>query len=206
MSWWDRVKTLFQEAETSTPTAPAVHEVLTRHKTEAEAYAAWRDGLIRTQLTDWLREQYGFYLTDRSRQDEAIDFLDTPSSKGFVIHFSQTQYSLREAEFLHLYLRERVLSRPYRTQAADSRTYTKNGRTERTDRYYLKPRPDWSHPDGGEMDGHTANQFEQQFGNILINLVVRNGRPHQLRLSATVYHDRVYKDAKGFGGLMEVLL
>ena len=208
MGLWDSVKKLFAEAETSSPTTPAVHETLDRHRTAVEGYAQWRDGLVRRRLVGWLADQYAIYLTDAPRLDEAVDFLDTPSSKGFVVHFAQTGYSLREAEYFQLYLRGRVLSREYRTQIADTRTYNSGGRTERTDRYYLKPRPDFAHPAGADapMDPHTAGQFGQQFGNVLIELVVRDDAPHHLRFSATIYHDRVYRDADGFGGLMGVVL
>ena len=209
MTWWARVKALFAEAEASTPQAPAVHEPLTRHRDAGEDYARWRDGLVRRRLTDWLADQYRLFLTAGSaRTDEAIDFLDTPSAKGFVVHFGDTQYTLAEAELFQLFLRERVLARGYRTQAADTRVYSRGQQTERTDRYYLKPRPAWSHPDGPDapMDGHTAGQFDQGFGNVLVELVVRNDRPHQLRFSATIYHDRVYKEARGFGALMDAVL
>lgn len=208
MSLWDSVKNLFAEAEESSPTTPAVHEPLKRHRTAGEAYARWTRGLVLRRLVGWLADQYALYLTDSPQLDEAVDFLDTPSSKGFVVHFAQTGYSLREAEYFQLYLRERVLSRNYRPQVADSRTYTRGGRTERTDRYYLKPRPDFAHPDGEDapMDMHTEGQFDQQFGNVLIELVVRDEHAHHLRFSATVYHDRIYKDADGFGGLMGVVL
>ena len=207
MGLWDTVRGLFGEAEASGPTTPVLHETLTRHRTAGEAYARWRGGVVRRRLVGWLADQYAVYLASPARLDEAVDFLDTPSSKGFVVHFAKTGYSLEEAEFFQLYLRERVLSRDYRTQVADSRTYSRAGSTERTDRYYLKPRPNFGAAAGGDSaDLHTAGQFDQQYGNVLVELVARDDRPHHLRFSATVYHDRVYKDAEGFGGLMALVL
>ena len=208
MTWWQRIKATFAAAEDSGPAAPVDHAPLTRHRDRAEDYAQWRGGVVHERLLAWLAEQYANFLTDRGRVDEAVDFLDTPSSKGFVIHFSDTGYSLREAEFFQLYLRERVMANAYRTQVADTRTYARRGATERTDRYYLKPKPDFAHPDGPDaaMDMHTAGQFGQQFGNVMLELVVRNERPHQLKFSATIYHDRVYREADGFGKLMEQVL
>jgi len=170
MRVWDQIKSIFQSAEDSKASAPALHEVLSRHIEEAEAFARWREGLVRRRLTDWLSDQYALYLSEPNRVDKSLDFLKTKSQKGFVIHFSDTQYSLREAEFFHLYLRERVLTQAYRTQVADARTYS------------------------------------QQFGNVMIELVVRNETPHQLKFSAAIYHDRVYKDAAGFGALMDIVL
>ena len=208
MSLWKRVKSLFAEAEVSTRNAPVTHDVLTRHRDAADDYAAWREGLVARRLRDWLADQYALFLTEPERVDRGLDFLDTPSSKGFVVHFGDTQYSLREAEFFQLFLRERVMERNYRTQVADTKSYAFAGGTERTDRYYLKPRPNWQAPEGHTtgMDAHTADQFDQQFGNVLTELVVRNERPWRLKFSATIYHDRVYQEARGFGALMDLVL
>ena len=164
--------------------------------------------MIARRLQSWFADQYAIFLTNPQQVDEALDFLDTHSSKGFVVHFHKTHYSLKEAEYLQLFLRERILNQNYRTQVADTKVYAIKSGTERTDRYYLKPRPDWSAPEGheGGVDNHTADQFNQQFGNVLIELIVRNDAPHFLKFSATVYHDRVYQEALGFGALMQLIL
>lgn len=208
MSLWSRVRALFGEAEQSDRNNPIVHSTLARHRDSADEFAAWKRTVVALRLRDWLADQYAAFLTDPTRVDRGIDFLDTPSSKGFVIHFGDTQYTLREAEFFQLYLRERVMQHEYRTQVADSKTYAYSGGSERTDRYYLKPRPDWSAPEGheGGMNTYTKGQFNQQFGNILIELVVRNEKPWRLKFSATIYHDRVYQKAQAFGALMDLVL
>ncbi len=208
MKLWDQIKNLFAETETSSPSEPVVHETLRRHREVGEEYVRWREGLVARRLLSYLADQYATFLTEPARLDEALDFLDLPSSKGFVIHFDRTQYTLREAEFFQLLLRERVKALPYRTQVADTRTYLRGKYVERTDRYYLKPRPRWSDPRtaAGDPDHYAAGQFEQQFGNILIELIVRNDQPHHLRFSATTYQDRVYTKAEGFGGLMSAVL
>ena len=217
-SWWEQIKGVFARAEASSATEPVAHAVLTRHRERREAYERWRDGIVAERMQVWLAEAYAHYLQHDEPPSRAVDFLDTPSSKGFVIHFDELQYSLEEAEMFQLLLRERVLApvtlpdgttgKPYRTQVADTKTYAKAGATERTDRYYLKPRL-VLHEDpaiAANPDGHTADQFGQGFGNVLIELVVRNDRPHMLRFSATVYHDRVYQKAESFGALMGLVL
>ena len=217
-TWWEQIKGVFAGAESSTAAEPVTHEVLTRHKDRREAYARWREGVVAEGMRQWLREAYEHYLRHGEPPSRAVDFLDTSSSKGFVIHFGELQYSRGEAENFQLLLRERVLApvalpdgtkeKRYRTQVADAKTYTKAGTTERTDRYYLKPRL-VLHEDpaiAAAPDGHTADQFGQGFGNILIELVLRNDEPYRLRFSATIYHDRVYQKAESFGALMGVVL
>ncbi len=208
MGLWKRVRALLGEAAASTHQEPVIHQVLTRHHHEQEALERWEQALVARRLRDWLAAQFAMFSSGAQRLDSGIDFLDTPSSKGFVIHFADTQYSLREAEMLQLYLRKQVLAQPYRTQVADTKTYAFSAGTERTDRYYLKPRPAWSAPVGheGGVNTYTADQFDQQFGNILVELIIRNDAPHQLKFSATAYHDRVYQTALSFAELMELVL
>lgn len=256
MGWWSQVKSVFAQAEKSSRNEPILHEPLTRHRERAEELAVWCQGIICQAITDWLSQAYGEFLIDGQPRDESIDFLDTPSSKGFVIHFHRLQYSLFEAEMFQLYLRERVLAKAessdskstrdtvtaperslnqpameniplskssafselvkgpqlrastYRTQVADSKTYSKAGHTERTDRYYLKPRPVF-HDDpaiAAAPNTYTSDQFGQGYGNIMIELIVRDEQPHLLRFSATIYHDRVYQKATSFSALMQRVL
>ena len=224
MGWWADVKRVFAKAADSSRAEPVVHEVLTRHRDCAEALATWQRGIVCGALLDLVSEAYGQFLLAGQPRDEAVDFLDTPSAKGFVVHFDRLQYSTAEAEMLQLHLRQRVLANTsadlalagredatpaYRTQVADTKTYaTARGQTERTDRYYLKPRP-VAHADpalAAAPDTHTADQFAQGFGNILIELVVRDARAYRIRLSATIYHDRVYQEATAFAALMQQLL
>lgn len=217
-SWWEQVKGIFSKAEASSSNEPVSHEVLTRHQDRREDLARWREGVVAQRMRDWLREAYEHYLRTGEPPSRAVDFLDTSSAKGFVIHFDELQYSREEAEFFQLMLRERVLAptpladgtteKRYRTQVADTKAYTRAGATERTDRYYLKPRLAL-HDDpaiAAAPDGHTADQFGQGFGNVLIELVSRNDVPYRLRFSATIYHDRVYREAESFGALMQLAL
>ncbi len=217
MSWWTDMKRVFAQADTSTKAEPVLHSLLTRHLDQAEKLRFWQQGIVCRAITDWISEAYGHFLLEGQARDEALDFLDTPSAKGFVVHFDRLQYSLEEAEMFQLHLRERVLhgnsavkdaSLAYRTQVGDTKTYQAKGATERTDRYYLKPRL-VPHEDPAIADApntYTAEQFGQGFGNILIELVVRNNMPYRLRFSTTIYHDRVYQEASSFAALMQILL
>ncbi len=211
--WWEQIKGVFAKAADSSSKDPVLHTTLTRHRDHQAEFEIWRAGVIAQGMRNWLGESYGYYLQHDRPPTEAIDFLDTPSSKGFVVHFAELQYSLHEAEMFQLLLRERVLApgpdggKRYRTQVADTKTYQEADMTARTDRYYLKPVL-VPHADPGiaaSPDSYTADQFGQGFGNILIELLVRNREPWRLRFSATIYHDRVYQAAEGFGGLVGLM-
>ncbi len=194
--FWDYFKNLLKKAEASSPAQPYIHEMITRTETEKADYEYWKNTLVRRRLTDWLHDQYAIFRVLPQDIDEGMDFLDTPSSKGFVIHFHQTRYSRRDATHLLDYLRERVLALGYRAQISDSRIFTRPNWVETIERHYLKPKPDFQN----------AGKFNQQYGNVTIEMILRNDQPHYLKFQATSYQDHLYKDAHDFEELMQAVL
>ncbi len=193
---WDYFKRLFSEAEESSPSNPLIHKMIERSEEQKEDYLQWKDTLVRRRLVDWLHDQYAIFGVQPDNIDEAVDFLDTPSSKGFVIYFYKTRYSLRDITHLFDYLREQVLQLGYRTQISDSRTYNRAKWVEKVDRHYLKPRPSF------QQEG----KFDQKYGNVMIEIVYRNDQPFDLKFRATSYKDHQFKDAEEFRHLMNMVL
>ncbi len=209
---WDYIRKLFRQAEESSPSQPLIHEVIRRSEAEKADFAHWKETLVCRRLLDWLSDQFAIYRVDPDRIDEGLDFLDTPSSKGFVIYFYKTRYSPRDVIFLFDLLKERVLELGYRTQVSDTRTYQRPKWVETVERHYLKPRP----ASGDEQEnvsityGHPAAprgaKFNQEFGNITIELHRRDDRDHYLKLQATSYRDHLFEEAREFRELMQRIL
>ncbi|MCB9081450.1 MAG: hypothetical protein H6555_07030 [Lewinellaceae bacterium] len=193
---WDYFKGLFRKAEVSSPSQPLIHEMLVRSETEQADYVHWRETLVCRRLRDWLSDQYAIFHVLPQDIDEALDFLDTPSSKGFVIHFHKTRYSKRDVIHFLDYLKDQVLSLQYRTQISDLRTYERPQWVETVQRHYLKPRP--AATDEGK--------FHQGYGNIRIELLFRNDEPYNLKFSATAYQDHQFQKATSFRELMQAIL
>jgi hypothetical protein len=196
---WSYFKKMFQQAEQSSPSQPLIHEMIERTEEEKQDYAFWKETLVLRRLLDWLSNQYAISRVDLDKVDEAIDFLDTPSSKGFVVHFGETRYSLRDVTHFFDYLKEQVLSLHYRTQISDLRTYERTNWVETIQRHYLKPGPSIRQQ---QEDG----KFTQKFGNVMIELELRNDRVHNLRFRATVYKDSLFKEPAEFKELMQQLV
>lgn len=195
-NFWKYIKDLFTSAEESSPSNPLFHELIHRSEEEKADYDHWKRTLVRRRLTDWLNDQYAIYRVLPADIDEALDFLDTPSSKGFVIHFYQTGYSRRDVTHFFDYLKERVRQLGYRTQISDSRTYHRVGWVETIQRHYLKPRPDFS----------AGEKMSQAYGNVMIEMELRNEQVHNLRFRATSYQDRTFHEALDFRELMQEVL
>ena len=96
---WDFLQGLFQKAETSSSSNPYIHELIARPPADKPAFEAWKTSLACRRLVDWLDNQYALWLALPSDIDEALDFLDTPSSKGFVVHLRKTTYQKQEITY-----------------------------------------------------------------------------------------------------------
>lgn len=197
MSLWENIKKLFTAAEQSSSNTPVIHKVIERTATELQAYERWKNTLGSQRLLDWIRGEHVNFVVDPQGTDAAIDFLNTPSTKGFVIHFYKTRYTAVEVNHFFDFLKERVLTLDYKSYLSDTRTYNRKEWVERMDRHYLKPPTNIRNPEKG--------QFNQRFGNITIELMFRNDKIYLLKFSATTYNDHLYKKAEEFNELMKHL-
>lgn len=194
--FWKYIQSLFQQAEQSNPARPFIHEVIVRSPEEVSALEQWKNTLVCRRLCDWVSDQFHRFSALPDELDEAIDFLHTPSSKGFVIHFDKTNYTRMESVLLLDLLKERVLHQGYRVQVSDRRIYQNNSWVETAERHYLKPKPEFSSP----------GIIRQRYGNITILLLLRNDKPFQLQFQATAYRDHLFQVADSFEDLMTHLL
>ena len=194
---WNYVKSLFQSAEQSTPAVPTVHEMIERTKEERADLEQWQEMLVRRRLTGWLADQYAIFLVDPDNVDRELDFLNTPSSKGFVIHLHRTNYSKRDLLHFLDYLKNQVKALGYRIQISDRRVYPVKNGVETVERHYLKPRLNF------EQEVEKQNQ---RYGNITISAVLLNDQPYQLKFQVTSYQDRLFSEADDFRDLMQVIL
>ncbi len=193
---WDYLKGLFQKAEESSPSNPYLHELINRTEEEKSAYKIWKGSLSQRRMMDWLNDQYAIWQALPDDIDPAIDFLNTPSSKGFVIHLSKKEYPREDAIHLFDYFKEQVLALNYKPQLSDTRTWSQKSWVETVERHYLKPRQNWA----GEK------KINQRFGNVTIELTFRNDLPHHLKFRATSYSDHLYAEAEEFRELMQAVL
>lgn len=194
--FWQRLFNLEKAVSESSPSQPAIHELIQRSEEETIDYQQWKGSYILQRLIDWVGDQYAIYSKKGASNDNSVDFLDLPSSKGFILYFHRTNYSRREATFLFDYFKERVKTLNYLTQLSDTRTYNRTHWVETVEKHYLKPRLEF-------IEGEKMNQ---QFGNITIELEIRDEQVHNLRLRATHYQDFNFTPVLDFHELMQHLL
>ncbi|MFK8008199.1 MAG: hypothetical protein AB8H03_17715 [Saprospiraceae bacterium] len=195
--FWKKIKNVFSAAEASSSIHPTIHEIIERSEEELMNYEQWKNSLVARRLIDWLKNEYFTYLTSPKNIDRSIEFLNSTSKKGFVIHFSRMQYRLEEITFLFDYLKEKVKELPYRIYVSDTRTYPKNDFVETIHRHYLKPSLKL------KVAGQKAGQA---FGNITIEMLLKNDEIVDLKFSATTYRDHQFKEAGDFNELMREVI
>ena len=194
---WQCFQNLFQQTENSSKTQPVLQDPIVRSPEELETYEQWKKLMVKNQLINWLEMEYANFLKDGQPIDQNIVFLDTISMKGFAIHFSKLRYNQIQANHLFDYFKEQILQLNYKTYSSDIKTYTKGTIVESLSKYYLKP----------SLKSMLADPpFNQEFGNISIELICQDDLPTLLKFSATVYNDRSYQAPKSFGALMQHLL
>jgi len=197
-NFWNKIKKLFSDSEQSSPSQPAIRQMIERSEEEKADYVQWKKTAASRRLLDWLNDQYIQFKRQTNNIDEAIDFLNTPSSKGFVVHFYQTRYSPREIIHFFDFLKEKVLTLNYSSYVSDSRTYNRPKWVETVQRHYLKPKI--------LRQAAEQKKTDQQFGNITIELLLRNDKIYQLKFRATTYQDHKFMKAKDFPELMQSLM
>jgi len=193
---WDYFKNFFREAEESSASRPILSEPLERSAAELGAYENWKGTLPCRRLLDMLAAQYAIFQSNPSGVDAALTFLKTNSSNGFAFHFDRLDGSRTDAPHFLEYLKEKTQSLNYRLQHADTRTWSEKDWVKTVERYYLKPRQNWA-------EGQKINQ---RFGNVTIELALRNDVPKLLTFRATSYADRLYAQPDDFHELMQLLL
>ncbi len=193
---WQYFQNLFQKAEQSSKTQPLLHDPIVRDSNELLAYEKWKSSIIKKQLISWIEGEYGNFLKEGATRDNSILFLDNVSMKGFAIHFSKLRYNANEVRNLFDFFKEKVLMLNYKSNNSDKRTYLKGKVVESIAKHYLKP----------SLKNMLGNPpFNQEFGNISIELICQDDLPVTLKFSATSYNDRSYQKAKHFGELMRHL-
>lgn len=196
--FFDYFKKLFQQAEDSTPSNPVIREAIQRSQDEQEAYDLWKRTHAPEKMLSYINQQYANHLIEPENMDNAFGVLDTPSTKGFVMHFSDMRDNAKDYKHLFDFLREKVLAIGYKHYMSDTRTYNQPLWVENVERHYLKPPIDF------ENEEQTI--LKQRYGNILIELLYRNDHLVNLKFRATSYTDHSFTPAEQFSELMKSIV
>ena len=191
---WKRLKELMLQTDTSTRSRPAIHTTLERPNNSLASFKKWKDNTSYYSTMDWILSNYQSYLAG-GKVDRSIAFLNTPSKKGFVLYLADNNIETQHPEHLMDYLKERIINLGYNLYTSDLKSYSAQDGIETQQRHYLKP----------PLEFVPNKKLSQLFGNISIDLILKNDNPYLFKFSATTYQDHMFADAKKFDQLMKTI-
>lgn len=186
----------FWKKDQASPSGKAlIHEPLQPLADTDVDFHAWQDSLEKRRLVNQMLDAYLQFEASGNTADEAIDYVDTPRHRGFILHLDALAYSLSSCRFMLEFFREKLRVESYRLATNDVMARQLDGALQSVYRYQLKPR--------GLEDEKLKSQ---RYGNISLELHVVNDKPLRLQCLAGLYSDRMYKDPEPFRRMLEAML
>lgn len=202
MSFFDKIiSQLFpqtKEGKKKSTHLPMVTSSLSRSKKNIEGYKKWLNSTQQAELINMLSSSYHKRKHDIASNDVQSVILNSPYSKGFAFYWNK---NIPQDEFLYFFdwLKDSMVSLGYHCKNSDCRIYDRDNFVETIEKHYLKPAIKYTSPSNG-------NIYNQQYGNILIELKKYNDQPFLLKLQANIYAGRQYSTPYPFDSLATKLL
>lgn len=197
---WEYFKQLFKESEESSPSKPFIRESINRSTDAQEAFSLWKRTRAPQKMLDFVNREYANHLIEPEKMDNSFGVLNTSSTNGFVIHFSELRHNQKDIQYFFDYLKEITLKIGYKHYMSDTRTYNRKFWVENVERHYLKP------PIQFDENDTSKPLLIQRYGNILIELLFRNDELVNLKFRATNYHDHNFTKANSFSDLIREIV
>lgn len=194
MHYFDKIwSQLFPQSRPSH--LPILEEALLRSDTDKQNYWRWLNAGSYHKLLSDVREGYEQKKRNLPGSRLEVHILKSDQSNGIAITYPN---HVQAAHFEHLFdlLRDRTQNLGYQHYTSGRRVFDRAKYIETIDKHYLKP----------PKQGLKEPPFDQQYGNILIELIWIDRRPSFMRLMAHVYSDHLFGKARTFDELLEHLL
>lgn len=192
MTFFDEVfSKLFGKKEA--PTAPLVHEPLSRSEMQSVQYSDWMAADVHVGMIEDLSSAYHKKKLGIISPME-VHVLQTRYSNGFALSYDEniTGDSFRN---LFDYLKDRTLNLGYKLAQADRRILDKGDYEETIEKWYLKPDV-----------VHSGKEFEdQRYGNVLMEHIAVDRKPSYIKVMVNVYQGRPYAEALPFDEFLDEL-
>ncbi len=182
---------LFPKGKGSQPVQ--VQEPIVRSAEELKSLQIWSYSEEAKSLYDQVYRSYHLREAKINNKPEVHVFASSYAN-GFALSY-QEEMGKQHFQFFFDSLKDKVIEMGYRLASSDRKIEEKSEYINTLEKHYLKP--PLQDPIGGLID--------QMFGNILIEYVQVNTRPSYIKVLASVYSDRLYKDAGDFNDFMDRL-
>ncbi len=178
------------------PNIPFIEERLERSLNYQENYAKRiENGAIMHELQR-IRRAYELHQINLS-SDLKIHVFNSAGSNGIAVDYDA---SFGEKDFLYLfdYLKDRVEMLGYRHHSSHRVIYLKKEYAKTLEKHYLKP------PLSYQTESEIL-KYDQQYGNILIEHILKDDKSIRIRLLINYYSGYNYTEYLDFNELLEML-
>ncbi|MEB2774407.1 hypothetical protein SYJ56_03770 [Algoriphagus sp. D3-2-R+10] len=186
---------LFNKVFKSSEKTPVTHkENIELQELEIENVKKWMNSNEGKELFAQISKSYHFK-TIQIEQRPQIHILDSKYARGFAITYDDPLDG-ETFSLLFLAFAQRVLALGYRQVSLDRKMEEVNEQVKVTDKFYFKP------PLKALADNELISQL---YGNISIEKISVNNQPNYLKVLATFYSDRLYRDPEPFDQFLDHL-
>lgn len=167
------------------------HQTLVRSEKEKRRFEQWLLNGQHHTLLNKIHHAYHLKLTD-IKDNIPIVLFRSPYANGFAIRNNE---EIRDKGFPMLleYFKMKILELGYRQAGSDKKLSAIDSEVLTVEKYYLKPPMQLEPP------------IDQLYGNIALELHYFNDIPNYLKLTASIYSDRMYQPHLEFSEMVEKL-
>ncbi len=167
------------------------HQTLNKSDKEMQHFEKW---LAEGQHQDLMKKIYRAYhlkLTDNTDEIPIVMFR-SKYANGFAIK-NNDEILNKHFPFIMEYFKMKIVEMDYRQAGSDKKVQSVEDYVLTIEKYYLKPPMQVEPP------------IDQLYGNIALELHYFNDIPNYLKLTASIYSDRMYKPHLDFAEMVERL-
>lgn len=188
---FEKIKSLFNESLESK--RPLIHETIERSEAETTAANVW---LEKTE-TKALFEKIAAFVKHGQEENTCFHLFKNEHSKSFVLYFEESELQAIEMQYYFDSMKNLLLEQSYYLYMSDRRIIPEPDSIVKTiERHYLK---------AAQTKRTKGEKREQEYGNIAIELHLRDSVPEFVKLTSSYYQDHLYKEVKPFSDLLQRL-
>ena len=183
---------LMSKPELAETSKPQTRRPLERTEKETKEYDKWKNTPTLAKMLFYLNEECQKHATNPSKTHDGIDFYNAPSARGFRMHPALTRFSDANVKHLFDFLKERLVALDYRAVSSDTSIFNRGDYwVETIHRHVLKT--------------HSADCETSHFGQIKIEMLLKDDRLCTLRFEATVPNTDLPRATDDFANLIQLL-
>jgi hypothetical protein len=189
----DLIKKQFKSKEKNSPKIPLIREALEDHKISYEEINTWYTNEAK-QIGTEIYDGYQKFL-EKKPYPKYLNFHNENGINALSLDITPAKISFDQCRKLMTYISLSLKEKKYVIHLNEVSTDTKADTINCNYRYYLKP----SHKLMTQLPA------KQLYGNITIELKLKNDLPHRLLLKANYYSDHNYQEPESYNSMLEYL-